>query len=161
MLAAVLALLSANSFLSAYYELLLSTLAEVRVGALEMLPLLLWINDGLMAHLLLWWGWKLEEGAAGGELSDRRNIILPGVGAVGGVRPALVYLYFLITAPLLWMAGLYPQPQISHLPWECSPASLAPVSIKIFLTSPRSLTMWALAAIIALFYTANISLPCS
>ena len=88
MLAAVLALLSANSFLSAYFELLLSTPIEVRVGALEIAkPLLLWINDGLMAIFFFVVGLELKRELLEGELSDRRNIILPGVGAVGGKAP--------------------------------------------------------------------------
>ena len=50
MLAAVLALVLANSPLKTYYTLLIDTPVEVRIGALEIAkPLLLWINDGLMA----------------------------------------------------------------------------------------------------------------
>ena len=50
MFAALLAMVFANSSLDVYYQLLLSTPVEVRVGSLEIAkPLLLWINDGLMA----------------------------------------------------------------------------------------------------------------
>ena len=50
MLAAVLALIASNTILSPYYDALLSTPMQVRVGPLEIAkPLLLWINDGLMA----------------------------------------------------------------------------------------------------------------
>ena len=50
MFAAVLAIIFANTPLASVYELLLSTPVEVRIGSLEIAkPLLLWINDGLMA----------------------------------------------------------------------------------------------------------------
>ena len=50
MLAAVLAMLMANSPLASVYQLLLDLPVEIRIGPLEVAkPLLLWINDGLMA----------------------------------------------------------------------------------------------------------------
>ncbi len=50
MLSALLAMILANTPLNIYYELLLSTPVEIRIGNLEIAkPLLLWINDGLMA----------------------------------------------------------------------------------------------------------------
>jgi len=55
MFAALLAMVFANSSLDVYYQLLLSTPVEVRVGSLEIAkPLLLWINDGLMAVFFSW-----------------------------------------------------------------------------------------------------------
>ena len=56
--AAMAALVCANTPLQAYYSLLLDTPVEIRIGALEIAkPLLLWINDGLMAiffFLVVW-----------------------------------------------------------------------------------------------------------
>lgn len=53
--AAVLALIFANTPLQSYYALLLDTPVEVRIGAFEIAkPLLLWINDGLMAVFFFW-----------------------------------------------------------------------------------------------------------
>lgn len=50
MVSAILALLVANSPLSVFYEALLDTTVAVQVGALIInKPLLLWVNDGLMA----------------------------------------------------------------------------------------------------------------
>ena len=50
MFAAAFALVCANTPLESYYALFLNTPVEVRIGALEIAkPLLLWINDGLMA----------------------------------------------------------------------------------------------------------------
>jgi len=67
----------------------------VRVGALEIAkPLLLWINDGLMVGFFFLVGLELKRELIEGELSDKRNIILPGFGALGGMlAPALIYLF--------------------------------------------------------------------
>ena len=93
---AMLAMLFANTLLGPYYQLILATPVEVRFGILDIAkPLLLWINDGLMAIFFFLVGLELKREMLEGELRDRRNIILPGVGAVGGMLvPALVYLYF-------------------------------------------------------------------
>lgn len=160
MIAALLAMFCANSFLSGYYELLLSTPLEVRVGALEIAkPLLLWINDGLMAIFFFVVGLELKRELMEGELSDRRNIILPGVGAVGGMLcPALVYLYFNngSTAVDGWAI-----PAATDIAFALGVLSLlgsrVPVSIKIFLTSLAIFDDVGAIVIIALFYTANIS----
>ena len=86
MVAAVLALIAANSPLNQYYALLLDTPVVVQIGALEVAkPLLLWVNDGFMAVFFFLVGLELKREFIEGELSDRRNIILPGVGAIGGM----------------------------------------------------------------------------
>ena len=95
-IAAVIAIVLANSPLQLYYALLIDTPVEVKIGALEIAkPLLLWINDGLMAIFFFLVGLELKRELIEGELSDKKNIILPAIGAIGGmVIPALIYLYF-------------------------------------------------------------------
>ena len=96
MAAAALAILVANTPLYSYYTLLIDMPVEIRVGALEIAkPLLLWVNDGLMAIFFFLVGLELKRELVEGELSDKRKIILPGVGAVGGMLvPTLIYTYF-------------------------------------------------------------------
>src|SRR4051794_39229556 len=94
MLASAAALVLANSSLAGAYDLLLSTRAAVRIGdfAIEK-PLLLWINDGLMAIFFLMVGLEIKREVLQGELSDPRRALLPASGAIGGmVVPALIYL---------------------------------------------------------------------
>ena len=93
---AVLAMLIANSPFYSYYTLLIDTPVEVRIGPLSLAkPLLLWVNDGLMAVFFFLVGLELKREVLEGELSDIRKIILPGLGAIGGmVVPAGIYFYF-------------------------------------------------------------------
>jgi Na+:H+ antiporter, NhaA family len=162
MFAAVLALLCANSPLQSYYALLLDTPVEIRIGALEIAkPLLLWINDGLMAVFFFLIGLELKRELVEGELSDKRKIILPGVGAIGGMLvPALIYSYFNFsdaTAMKGWAI-----PAATDIAFALGVLSLlgsrVPVSIKIFLTSLAIFDDIGAIVIIALFYTAKISL---
>ncbi|MBT7950994.1 MAG: Na+/H+ antiporter NhaA [Gammaproteobacteria bacterium] len=161
MVAAVLALISANTPLKPFYELLLSTPVEIRIGALEIAkPLLLWINDGLMAVFFFLIGLELKREVIEGELSDRRNIILPGVGAIGGMLfPALIYMYFNFHDPVA-MKG-WAIPAATDIAFALGVLTLlgssVPTSIKIFLTSLAIFDDIGAIIIIALFYTANIS----
>ena len=160
--AAVLAVVFANTPLQSYYALLLDTPIEIRIGALEIAkPLLLWINDGLMAVFFFLIGLELKRELIEGELSDKRNIILPGVGAIGGmVVPALIYTYFNAndsTAMKGWAI-----PAATDIAFALGILSLlgsrVPTTIKVFLTSLAIFDDIGAILIIAIFYTANISL---
>ena len=162
MIAAVIAMVLANTPLATYYDLLIDTPVEIRVGALEIAkPLLLWINDGLMAIFFFLVGLELKREIIEGELSNKRNIILPGIGAIGGMLfPALIYTLFNAgdeTAMKGWAI-----PAAADIAFTLGILSLlgsrVPTSIKVFLTSLAIFDDIGAIIIIALFYTENISI---
>ncbi|MGV8985121.1 MAG: Na+/H+ antiporter NhaA [Cypionkella sp.] len=92
--ATVLALVAANSPFAGLYQALLDLPISAAVGEVELdKPLILWVNDGLMAVFFLTVGLELKYEMLEGRLRDPRAVILPGMAALGGmVFPAVVYL---------------------------------------------------------------------
>ncbi len=162
MFAAALAVVLANTPLYKFYALFLDIPIEVRIGGLHIAkPLLLWINDGLMSVFFFLIGLELKREVMEGELSEKKNIILPGLGAVGGMAvPALVYVMFNSNDPVA-MKG-WAIPAATDIAFALGILSLlgsrVPVSIKIFLTSLAIFDDIGAILIIAIFYTAEINM---
>jgi NhaA family Na+:H+ antiporter len=91
--AAVVAMVCANTQLSAWYESLLAMHITVEADGFGIdKPLLLWVNDGLMAIFFFLIGLEIKREVLEGELSSVAQVALPGIGAIGGmVVPALIY----------------------------------------------------------------------
>ena len=94
--AAILAMIAANSPLVSAYEAFRQMPVQVRVGELEIhKPLLLWINDGLMAVFFLLVALEIKRESLSGQLASRSQLVLPMICAAAGVAvPALLFTAF-------------------------------------------------------------------
>ena len=83
---ALVAIIAENSPLSMYYDGFLTLPVVLQIGAFEISkPLLLWINDGLMAIFFLAVGLEIKREMIEGKLSRLDQVLLPSLGAIGGI----------------------------------------------------------------------------
>lgn len=159
--AALLAIVVANSPLANWYQLLLDVPLQMRLGQLDVSkPLLLWINDGLMALFFFLVGLELKREIVEGELSSIRKAMLPGIGAMGGMAiPAAIYL-FVNHGDAAASSG-WAIPAATDIAFALGLLALlgsrVPVGLKIFLTSLAIFDDVGAIVIIAMFYTEQIS----
>ena len=161
-LAAVLALVADNTALAPYYDSLLTTPARVSIGAFALdKPLLLWINDGLMAIFFLLVGLAIKREIVDGELSTPSQVILPAVAAVGGMAvPAAIYV-FCNWGDAAALKG-WAIPAATDIAFALGALSLlgarVPLGLKIFLMAVAIFDDLGAIVIIAIFYTSDLSL---
>jgi len=161
--AAIIAMVLANTPLDYLYTDLLTLPIEVRIGELLHLdkPLLLWINDGLMAIFFFLVGLELKREFLEGELSRPEQIVLPSVAALGGmVTPALIYTAINFGDPIALKGWAIPA--ATDIAFAiCIMALLGskvPASLKVFLVALAILDDIGAIIIIALFYTSKLSI---
>ena len=161
--ATLVAVLVANSPLASFYNLLIELPVELRIGGFEIAkPLLLWINDGLMAIFFFLVGLELKREVLEGELSSPSHVALPAFAAVGGMAaPAAVYAWINrgdSTALQGWAI-----PAATDIAFALAILTLlgprVPTALKVFLVSVAIFDDIGAIVVIALFYTAHISLP--
>ena len=155
----LIALVWANSPWSANYEALWQTPLSVTVGSFKIdKPLLLWINDGMMAVFFFVVGLEIKRELLVGELSSLRQALFPIAAAIGGMAvPASLFL--LVNANGAGASG-WGIPMATDIAFALGILALlgkrAPLPLKIFLTAVAIVDDIGAVLVIALFYTEKI-----
>ena len=160
MLAAVFAMIVANSPLNDAYQGLFSKKFSVLIDGIGISkPFILWVNDGLMAIFFFLIGLELKREVLEGKLRNPRDILLPGFAALGGMAvPALIF------AGLNWNSPAtlpgWAIPAATDIAFAVGVLALlgkrAPASLKVFLLTLAILDDLGAIIIIAVFYTAKL-----
>jgi NhaA family Na+:H+ antiporter len=159
--AGVLAMIAANTPLADLYQSVLSVRFSIQLGEIGLAkPLVVWVNDLLMAIFFLLVGLEIKREVTMGELSDAAKVALPAIAALGGmVVPASIY------AAVNWNDPLgirgWAIPSATDIAFALGVLSLfgprVPVGLKVFLMTLAVLDDLGAIVIIALFYTSDLS----
>ena len=160
MLATLVALIIANSPLMPAYHAVLDARLSITLNGVGLTkPLILWINDGLMAVFFFLIGLELKREVLEGKLRRMSDIVLPGVAALGGmIVPAMIYLAFNATGETRGWAI----PTATDIAFALGVLALVgrglPAGLKTFLLTLAILDDLGAILIIAIFYTDHLQL---
>src|SRR5690606_9318861 len=162
-LAALAALIVANSPLSAAYFGWLKSEHVLQVGPLVLeLSVSEWIKEGLMAIFFLVVGLEIKYEILKGELSDPKKLATPVLAALGGmVAPALVYLA--VSGLLAGPHEGWPIPLATDIAFALAVFAVAarglPASLRVFLLTLAIVDDLGAIALIAALFSSGVSLP--
>jgi Na+:H+ antiporter, NhaA family len=161
-LSAIAAMFAANSVLEPYYDGALGSYLSITINGdgLEK-PLILWINDGLMAIFFFLIGLELKREILEGKLKNPRDVFLPGMAAIGGMAVPALFFVALNWGSAETMAG-WAIPAATDIAFALGILALvgsrAPTSLKVFLLTLAILDDLGAILIIAMFYTADLKI---
>ena len=159
--ATIVALILSNSGAAPLYDALLGVKAAISVGEHGFSkPILLWINEGLMAVFFMLVGLEIKREMVYGELSDPKNLALPGFAALGGMVIPAAFFWFTSSANPAAMAG-WAIPTATDIAFAIGILALlskrVPAELKLFLLTLAILDDLGAVIIIAAFYTQDLS----
>ena len=157
--ATIIALLFANTGLSDFYDSLRETKIGFEAGNFSLQkPLLLWVNDGLMAVFFFMIGLEIKRELMIGELNSPSKAALPLIAALGGMAVPVVFYLILNQNPLASQGwGI---PMATDIAFSLAILKLlgnrVPVGLKVFLAAFAIIDDIGAVLVIALFYSASI-----
>lgn len=159
--AALAAIILNNSPLGHLYDQLLEAKGTIAIGEFGLSkPILLWINEGLMAIFFMLVGLEIKREVTSGELSDMKTLALPGLAAVGGMAIPALGFWLVNSANGDAMAG-WAIPTATDIAFAVGVLALlgsrVPPELKLFLLTLAILDDLGAVIIIAAFYTADLS----
>jgi NhaA family Na+:H+ antiporter len=161
LISAIIALIISNSnYSSSYFEILESYLFIGISNFGIKMSVLHWINDALMAAFFFFVTLEIKREFLQGELSNRKQALLPIIAAVGGMLvPALIYVY--INFPNSETLNGWAIPSATDIAFSLGVLSLlgsrVPLSLKVFLTALAIIDDLGAIVIIAFFYSGDLS----
>jgi NhaA family Na+:H+ antiporter len=159
LLATILAVIFTNSAMGGAFQSFWETQFGFRFGSWSMvLPLLRWVNEGLLTIFFLVVGLEIKREFTVGHLSDRRSAALPVAAAIGGMAvPILIYRLIIPSGP--WAHG-WGVPMATDTAFAIAiiimMGSRVPVELRIFLTAATIVDDIGAIIVVAFFYSEAI-----
>tara|TARA_B100001765_G_scaffold146054_1_gene93206 strand:+ start:1182 stop:2348 length:1167 start_codon:yes stop_codon:yes gene_type:complete len=162
LMAAIVAILVENSFLSDSYSKLLHSSININISNFSIeKDLHHWINDGLMAIFFLLIGLEIKRELVQGHLSTREQFSLPAVAAIGGITiPAIIYISLNFGNEVT--TNGWAIPTATDIAFALGVVTLLgnriPISLKVTLVAIAIIDDLVAIIIIASFYASDLSI---